>query len=233
MPDQLICPWLVPQAPTVFQTIFESYGQRQTIGPRRCIQSDLEPYRHARLITSGVVSQAVTNHRLNKAVALNLYPAGSFLGVINLSTGVNSPRILNTVTTTELISLESRTLRELIYADKALVIALLEYMELVAKSELIGMEALFSLSVPERVLLWFASSILYFGGELLESTQEYLPLPFTVSRSVLCNIVYTTRTPLDKVLADMTKAKVIVTHVNAKLVRRKDLLEITDWILSR
>lgn len=233
MLHQQIVPWLVPFAAPELRLLCEQHGRIETFSLRTVIQSDREPYRYVRFVRSGIVSQGVTDDRLNKPMAHNLYPAGSIMGFLNLYTGVTAPRRLTAVTRCEVVSVERELILRHITSDKDLLLLFSQYCELAAKSELIGMEALFMLSLPERLMLWCAASLLHGGINPHDSDEEYLKLPVNVSRAVLGNIIYVSRTPLDKLLAVCAREGTIVRDGSARLVRRESVLPMVDWIRFR
>ncbi len=230
---EVICPWIVPRAPKSLLELFDAEGQSQDYSVRAYIQTEAERSTLVRRIDSGLVSQGVTNYRLNKPLAMNLYPDGSFQGFLNLFSSEPTPRLVRAVKPSRITSLPGKVFRERLMDDKARFLEYVGYTELAGKSELIGMEALFSLSLPERFLLFWAATLFHCGVNPLESDEEYLELPMQVSRSTLSSIIYTTKTPLDRLLSAAAKDGTLIRPAGKRLIRRKDLLMMSEWILSR
>ena len=230
---EVICPWIVPRAPKSLLELFDSEGQSQDYSVRAYIQTEAEQSTLVRRIDSGLVSQGVTNYRLNKPLAMNLYPDGSFQGFLNLFSSEPTPRLVRAVKPSRITSLPGKVFRERLMDDKGRFLEYVGYTELAGKSELIGMEALFSLSLPERFLLFWAATLFHSGVNPLESREEYLELPMQVSRATLSNIIYTTKAPLDRLLSAAAKEGTLICPEGSSLIRRKDILMMSEWILSR
>ncbi len=231
--SEIICPWIVPRAPKRLLALFDLKIEPGLFRTRGFIQTESEKPLCVRRIESGLVSQGVTNYRLNKPLAMNLYPAGSIQGIINLFTSEAAPRVVRAVKPTRLKSLPRPNFREALLNDQELFLEYVCYSEVVAKSELIGMEALFSLTLPERFLLFCAASLLHSGVNPLESSEDFLKLPMQLSRSTLLNIIYTTKAPLDRLLAATAREGTLERRDGLRFIRRKDLLLMSEWILSR
>lgn len=164
---------------------------------------------------------------------MNLYPEGSIQGFLNLFTSEPAPRLVKAISRSTVRSMSRERFRERICADEELIFEYIRYAEIVAKSELIGMEALFSLNLSDRFLLFCSASIIYTGINPLESSEDYLKLPISISRASLCNVIYTTKTPLDRLLAGFTKEGIVLRKNNERFILRKTLNLMCEWILSR
>lgn len=227
----VICPWIVPQAPEALLALFAG-GDTADYAVRSGLQSDTRGTRLIRRVDAGLVSQGVTNYLLNKPVAMNLYPTGTMPGFLNLFTGVPSPRVLKTLVPSTLTAMPKEVFRERLTAEKDLLVTYAEYVELANKSELIGMEALFTLSLADRALLWFASSFLYTGVNPLDAADEYLPVSLPITRAALANIIYTTKAPLDRFFAEAYRDGTLLRESAGQYVRRQSLSEMSEWVLT-
>ncbi len=191
--------WFVPTAPAALKTLFEA-GEPVSAPSGTIVQYETEPYDSLYWVEDGVVGQAVLNHSLNKPAAMNLYLSGTMMGFINLFTGVSSPRRL-------IVQLPGARLRKIpkadyldaVRADPALLFETARYAEAAAKSELIGMEALFSLNTEDRLSLFFASAASACGRPA--ERPGWTALPPLVTRAALCDIVYVSPVTLDRMLA--------------------------------
>lgn len=54
-----------------------------------------------------------------------------------------------------------------------------------------------------------------------------------VSRATLSSIIYTTKAPLDRLLSAAAKEGTLIRPAGKRLIRRKDLLMMSEWVLSR
>lgn len=234
MPDEVVCPWIVPRASGVLLKLFDDDACRsEALAARFCLYSDAESSHQVSRINSGFLSQGVINHRLNKPLAMNLYPAGSIQGFLNLFSSEPAPRLVRALTKTTITRQPRAVFRERFLDDKDLLLEYIRYCEIVGKSELIGMEALFSLSLADRFFLFCAASLFHAGVNPLESREDYLQLPIPISRVALCNIIYTTKAPLDRLFSLLAKNEQIVRNADGRIIRRKDLEVMCEWILSR
>lgn len=219
-----ILTWFVPTAPETLHAHFLE-ASIVTFRSGDIIQHEDEPYDALYWVESGLVGQAVINHALAKPLAMNLYPTGTMLGFINLFTGLPSPRRL-------VAQLPGVVLRRI---SKAKLMAAIEHdakalkttacwCEDASKSELIGMEALFTLSADERLALFFTSAAAT-CGQLTDDGRAY-DLPPLVTRAALCDVVYVTAVTLDRLTADwrrqglLDRAPTGGWRVNANLVHR-------------
>ena len=194
--------------------------------PRQIVQREEEPYSEIRVVHSGLLSQAVINRRLSKPLAMNLYAEGSMMGFLNLFTGVQAPRLVTTVVNRQLVLAAVKTNSQFLLEFSA-------YCEIAAKSELIGMEALFSLPLEERLQLFFAAALLRSGAHPLESSAEYLRMPYPITRAALERVIYVSRASLDRLLAAASKSGMILLQGGERFVRRRDIAAMTEWILER
>lgn len=230
----VICPWIVPMAGSKLRRIFdEDVARTSTLAARACLYDEATRSHCVSHVESGVLSQGVINHRLNKPLAMNLYPEGSIQGFLNLFTGEPAPRLVKAISNSRIQSMSRERFRERICADEELIFEYIRYAEIVAKSELIGMEALFSLNLSDRFLLFCSASIIYNGLNPLESSEDYLKLPIPISRAALCNIIYTTKTPLDRLFSGLAKEGIILRINNERFIQRKSLDLMCEWILSK
>lgn len=142
--------------------------------------------------------------------------------------GIPTPRILKTLQPSRETEMPQHHFRRRLTENQDLLIRYAEYVELASKSELIGMEALFTLGLAERAALWFASSLFYAGINPLEAGDEYLRLNFQVTRTALCNIIYTTKAPLDRLFAELFRHGTLLRMGSERLVRRSDLAAMSE-----
>lgn len=126
----VICPWIVPQAPAELLALFGAEPETESFPPRHGLQSDVRETRTIRRVDAGLLSQGVTNFLLNKPLAMNLYPAGTMPGFLNLFTGVPTPRVLKTITASTVTTMPKDAYRERLSADRELLIRYAEYAEL-------------------------------------------------------------------------------------------------------
>lgn len=232
--SNVICPWIVPRANEVLRSIFDANDSRlEGLAARDCLYTEAARASHVSHVVSGMLSQGVINYRLNKPLAMNLYPEGSIQGFLNLFTSEPAPRLVKAITKSTVRSINRERFREWILADKDLMFEYIQYAEVVGKSELIGMEALFSLPLADRFLLFCASTLFHTGVNPLEASDDYLKLPVRISRAALCNIIYTTKAPLDRLLSSLAKNDLLLRKANDRYVRRQDLAAMCEWILTR
>lgn len=228
----VICPWIVPQAPAELLALFGAEPETESFPPRHGLQSDVRETRTIRRVDAGLLSQGVTNFLLNKPLAMNLYPAGTMPGFLNLFTGVPTPRVLKTITASTVTTMPKDAYRERLSADRELLIRYAEYAELASKSELIGKEALFTLPLADRVLLWFASALLYEGVNPLDVTDDTVPVAIPITRAALANIIYTSKGPLDHLMAEFYRTETLVRTDAGMRVRVRALRPMAEWVLT-
>ena len=236
----VICPWFVPPAPPVLRRAVEALAVAESsqsaavdYAPREVVQREDEPYREVRIIESGLLSQAVINRRLTKPVAMNLYAEGSMMGFLNVFTGVAAPRLVASEKHSRAVVAERSRVLEVVKTDAELLLELAGYCELAAKSELIGMEALFSLALEDRLKLFYAASLLRSGVNPLESREEHLEVPHPITRTALERVIYASRVSLDRHLAEAARSGMLLQKAGKRFVRRRDLEPMTEWILER
>ncbi len=230
MTDRLLT-WFVPKAPAALRDLFAG-AARVALRSGETFQKETDPYDRIFWVERGAVGQAVINHHVvTKPVAMNLYPEGSLLGFINLFSGTRSPRRLTAqVQGAELLVLPKRTFLERIREDPDLLFETARYTERAAKSELIGMEAIFTLEADERLALFFASESVLFG-EPDPADPRFVVVPAVVTRASLSEIVYVSLKTLDRMLALCGRRGEVVRTASGDWRIRKDFIRPMDrWL---
>lgn len=147
-----VCPWFVPAAPESLRLGVEALrSEIELYAPRQIVQREEEPYSEIRVVHSGLLSQAVINRRLSKPLAMNLYAEGSMMGFLNLFTGVQAPRLVTCEKRAKATVVNRQLVLAAVKTNSQFLLEFSAYCEIAAKSELIGMEALFSLPLEERL----------------------------------------------------------------------------------
>lgn len=150
-----VCPWFVPAAPASLRLGVEALrSEIELYAPRQIVQREEEPYSEIRVVHSGLLSQAVINRRLSKPLAMNLYAEGSMMGFLNLFTGVQAPRLVTCEKRAKATVVNRQLVLVAVKTNSQFLLEFSAYCEIAAKSELIGMEALFSLPLEERLQLF-------------------------------------------------------------------------------
>ena len=94
------------------------------------------------------------------------------------------------------------------------------------------MEALFTLPLADRVLLWFASALLYEGVNPLDVTDDTVPVAIPITRAALANIIYTSKGPLDRLMAEFFRTETLVRTDAGMRVRVRALRPMAEWVLT-
>lgn len=175
----------------------------------------------------------VINRRLSKPLAMNLYAEGSMMGFLNLFTGVQAPRLVTCEKRAKATVVNRQLVLVAVKTNSQFLLEFSAYCEIAAKSELIGMEALFSLPLEERLQLFYAAALLRSGAHPLESSAEYLRMPYPITRAALERVIYVSRASLDRLLAAASKSGMILLQGGERFVRRRDIAAMTEWILER
>lgn len=229
-----VCPWFVPVAPASLRLGVEALrSEIELYAPRQIVQREEEPYSEIRVVHSGLLSQAVINRRLSKPLAMNLYAESSMMGFLNLFTGVQAPRLVTCEKRAKATVVNRQLVLAAVKTNSQFLLEFSAYCEIAAKSELIGMEALFSLPLEERLQLFYAAALLRSGAHPLESSAEYLRMPYPITRAALERVIYVSRASLDRLLAAASKSGMILLQGGERFVRRRDIAAMTEWILER
>lgn len=222
--NPLILTWFVPPAPEALLRLFND-APATTWTSGDLLLRETEPYDALYRIDEGVVGQAVINHALAKPVAMNLYVKDTVPGFLNLFSGLPSPRRLIVQQPGAVVrKIPKADALERIRKDPELLYLTARWCEAASKSELIGMEALFSLPAEERLALFFTSAALACGR--LDAARGVYELPVLLTRASLCDVVYVTTVTIDRLLA-LWRRRGLVTRspsggwaVDAELVDR-------------
>lgn len=223
----LILTWFVPPAPEALLALFDD-APATSRRSGEILQRETEPYDSLYRIDEGVVGQAVINHALAKPVAMNLYVKDTVPGFLNLFSGLPSPRRLIVQQPGAVVRrLPKAEALERISSDAALLFLTARWCEAASKSELIGMEALFSLPAEERLALFFTSAAHSCGR--LDAARGVYELPVLLTRASLCDVVYVTTVTIDRLLARWRRRGLVTRSasggwaVDAGLVERTSL----------
>ena len=81
--------------------------------------------------------------------------------------------------------------------------------------------------------LFYAAALLRSGAHPLESSAEYLRMPYPITRAALERVIYVSRASLDRLLAAASKSGMILLQGGERFVRRRDIAAMTEWILER
>lgn len=204
-----VVPWIVPPAPSALRQMLCALGHCEHFAARTVLQRETEAYESCFCIESGIVGQAVINDALyTKPLAMNLYSPTRLMGFINIFTGEPSPRRLIALTPVRLWRVCKAQLRAHLTRDFSLYRLMAEYCERAAKSELLGMEVLFTLGPQERFAM-LCAAMLIAEGRLQpssgQSPQALLPLPYALTREAMRQVVYLSRITFDRLLSDWTR----------------------------
>lgn len=211
-----VYPWVIPKVPSVLGRLVTEKGRLRKLKPREILQQENDPYDNAYLIRSGCVGQAVVNAVLyHKPLAMNLFTAGRLMGSINIFSGTASPRRLVALGHSEVVVLSQKILRQELEKSFEMYREMAVYAELSAKSELMGMELLFTMCPEIRLEALFATLLLSEGkidteGRILQLRSQapgggYARLPFMPTREAMRIVTYLSQVTFDRLFADWIK----------------------------
>ena len=184
--------------------------------------------------TGGPSGGCLTEKHLDTPIDFdNLLAEGSMMGFLNLFTGVQAPRLVTCEKRAKATVVNRQLVLAAVKTNSQFLLEFSAYCEIAAKSELIGMEALFSLPLDERLQLFYAAALLRSGAHPLESSAEYLRMPYPITRAALERVIYVSRASLDRLLAAASKSGMILLQGAERFVRRRDIAAMTEWILER
>ena len=126
--------------------------------------------------------------------------------------------------------------------DLDLTLALMGYCELSAKSELIGMEVLFSMEPQKRLEILFSVLLLSDGtvdlnGRICSENRSaalgetYAKLPYTLPREAMRSVLYLSKSSFDRLLCDWSHSKGFVRDAEGDMwVDVERLTNALKWI---
>lgn len=240
--DYRIFPWIVPEADERLKDWVCAKGVRILLKPREILLQESRTYGSLFFVESGVIGQGVVNSALyTKPMAMNLFTAGRLMGILNIFTGVASPRRLVALTPTVVYAYPHEKARVDLNGDFALYQTLAAYGELSAKSELQGMEVLFTLGPEHRLAMYFTAMLLSENridtrGRILVSdsqapTETMVELPYVLTRETIRNVIYLSRVTFDRLFGDWMKNRWFVRDDAGRAwvdVRQLDLA--LEWV---
>lgn len=208
-----VYPWITPAAPDAFETLFLEHGQSRALKAREILQSEDAPYDKAYLVRRGCIGQAVVNPMVyHKTLAMNLFTPGRIMGCINLFTGTASPRRLIAVTGSEVLAMPKTVLQGALADFPDLLRQMAAYAELSAKSELMGMELLFTMPAEVRLQALFAVQLLSYekidlqgriaAAEPQPFGEGYAQLPISMTRENMRLVTYLSQVTFDRLFAE-------------------------------
>lgn len=188
-----VYPWIIPKAPDVLAATFLKHGQSRVLKVREVLQSEDALYDKVYFVRRGCIGQAVVNPMIyHKTLAMNLFTPGRIMGCINLFTGTASPRRLIAVTGSEVLAMPKTVLQGALADFPDLLRQMAAYAELSAKSELMGMELLFTMPAEVRLQALFAVQLLSYekidlqgriaAAEPQPFGEGYAQLPISMTR---------------------------------------------------
>ncbi len=237
-----IIPWIVPVADPVLRDWVCSRGELITLKPREILLQETRPYEHLFFIRSGVIAQAVVNSALyTKPLAMNLFTAGRLMGFLNIFTAVPSPRRLIALSSCEIYAYPHRMAREDLANDFSLHQTMAAYSELCAKSELQGMELLFTMGPEHRLAMLFLVLLLSenridMHGKILENAPDapaegLVELPYVLTRDAMRKVVYLSQITFDRLFGEWMKNHWFIRDDSGRAwvdIRRLD--SVLEWI---
>lgn len=241
--SSMVIPWIVPRVPPCIENWIRAKSQRRSYKARDVLLNETQPYDRLFFISSGVVAQGVVDASLyTKPLAINLFTGGRLMGTLNIITAVPSPRKLIALTDVEVYICSHRLVREELLTDLDLTLALMGYCELSAKSELIGMEVLFSMEPQKRLEILFSVLLLSDGtvdlngricGENRSTAlgETYAKLPYTLPREAMRSVLYLSKSSFDRLLCDWSHSKGFVRDAEGDMwVDVERLTNALKWI---
>lgn len=237
-----VYPWITPAAPDAFEALFLEHGQSRALKAREILQSEDAPYDKAYLVRRGCIGQAVVNPMVyHKTLAMNLFTPGRIMGCINLFTGTASPRRLIAVTGSEVLAMPKTVLQGALADFPDLLRQMAAYAELSAKSELMGMELLFTMPAEVRLQALFAVQLLSYGkmdlqGRIAGEEPQalgagYVRLPISMTRENMRLVAYLSQVTFDRLFAQWLRKGFLMRDEKRGLwVRPEGLADALRWI---
>ena len=239
-----IIPWIVPKADACLQDWIcgNGNGNRIALKPREVLLQETHAYDTVYFVETGVIGQAVVNAALyTKPLAMNLFTAGRMMGILNILTGIAAPRRLIALAPSVVYAVPHEKARRDLDENPALFKALAHYAELCSKSELLGMELLFTSGPEDRLVMLFAALLLSEGridvyGNVLvhpeDSANEHTAeLPYVLTRDAMRKVVYLSQITFDRLLASWSKARYFVRTEDGRVhVDVRALSHALEWI---
>ena len=180
---------------------------------REVLQSEDALYDKVYFVRRGCIGQAVVNPMIyHKTLAMNLFTPGRIMGCINLFTGTASPRRLIAVTGSEVLAMPKTVLQGALADFPDLLRQMAAYAELSAKSELMGMELLFTMPAEVRLQALFAVQLLSYekidlqgriaAAEPQPFGEGYAQLPISMTRENMRLVTYLSQVTFDRLFAE-------------------------------
>lgn len=238
--DPPVVPWFVHRAPARLADAIRHEGRRMEVARGERILSEFTPYGNLYYLESAVVGQCVIQNSPTKPQAMSIFTEGRILGYINALTNYPSPHQLLALTAGTVYVLPHARWAQLLEADHALALEHIRYMELCVKSELIGMEALFTLSPELKFTLMMAAHLISEGfidaerrilrGAAPELGEEFVALPHHFTRDAVRLVTYLSRITFDRLHAELTKNGLLSRSGSRPCVDVRALEEAVVWI---
>lgn len=238
-----VIPWIVPRVDVRLESWILANGEKRNYKARDVLLNETQPYDRVYFVASGVVAQGVVDASIyTKPLAINLFTAGRLMGLLNVFTSVYSPRKLIALSDVEVYTCSHRTLHEKFLNNLEQTLLLASYCELSAKSELVGMEVLFSMDPKKRLEMLFSVLLVSDGaidinGSISPDAESFLmgesfvKLPYTLPREAMRSVMYLSKSAFDRLLGDWSRTKGFVRDENGNIwvdVRR--LADALKWI---
>lgn len=237
-----IIPWIVPKAAACLQDWICAKGERIALKSREVLQQETHAYDTVYFVETGVIGQAVVNAALyTKPLAMNLFTAGRVMGILNILTGIAAPRRLIALAPSVVYAVPHAKARPELDSNPALFKALAHYAELCSKSELLGMELLFTSGPEERLAMLFAALLLSedridVHGTVLVHPENAVnayaaELPYVLTRDAMRKVVYLSQITFDRLLASWSKQQHFVRTDGGRIrVDVRALTHALEWI---
>lgn len=177
----------------------------------------------------------------HKTLAMNLFTPGRIMGCINLFTGTASPRRLIAVTGSEVLAMPKTVLQGALADFPDLLRQMAAYVELSAKSELMGMELLFTMPAEVRLQTLFAVQLLSYekmdlqgriaAAEPQSLGEGYVQLPISMTRENMRLVTYLSQVTFDRLFAEWLRKGILKRDEHKVLwVQLGRLSDALKWI---
>lgn len=240
--NQNVIPWIVPRVYEDLESWIRANGDKRSYKARDILLNETRPYDRMIFVESGIVAQGVVDASMyTKSIAFNLFTGGRMMGILNIFTGVSSPRKLIALSDVDVYVCSHSKVREGLLSDLNLTLKLASYCELSAKSELIGMEVLFSMEPQKRLEMLFSVLLLSDGaidlyGRCLNESESavkegFVKLPYTLTREAMRSVIYLSTSTFDRLLGEWSRSRGFERDSNGEIwVDVERLSDALKWI---
>lgn len=235
-----VVPWFVHRAPERLADAVRREGRLLKVARGERILSEFAPYGNLYYLESAVLGQCVAQNSPTKPLAMSIFTEGRLLGYINALTNYPSPHQLLALTAGTLYVLPHARWAQMLESDHGLALEHIRYMELCVKSELIGMEALFTLTPELKFTLMMAAHLISEGfidadrrilrGAAPELGEGFVELPHHFTRDAVRLVTYLSRITFDRLHAELTKSGLLSRSGARPCVNVDALGDAVTWI---